>query len=71
MFRIRPGANAHDPFETNPDYCHYDEVHGDYVYYEAWVDKIVQLIEAGTLKPMIWKQAYKRGDTGYKLNDYV
>lgn len=71
MFQVRPTNNAYDPFDTNPDFCHYDEVHGDYVYYDSWVDKIVQLLEAGKLKDMIWRQAYKRGDRSYNLDDYV
>jgi hypothetical protein len=71
IFRIRPDGGGRDPFDTRPEYCHYDEVHDDYVYYEAWVDKLVQLLKAGKMKKVIWKQAHKRGDTHYKVEDYV
>lgn len=71
MFGVRPDKDDQDPFDTNPEYCHYDELHDDYVYYDAWVDKLVQVLTCGKLKPFIWLQAYRRGDRRYKLDDYV
>lgn len=44
LFKIRPRYNSDDPFDTNTKYCHYDEVHEDYVFNENWVDFIVKLI---------------------------
>ena len=32
---------------------------------------MVQLINVGILKSIIWKQAYKKGDTKYEVSDYV
>lgn len=43
LFNVRPSKNAENPFETNTRYCHYDEVHGDYVFNENWVSFIVLL----------------------------
>ena len=45
VFNVRPPKNGDDPFDTNTDYCHYDDAHKDYVYQAAWVDFIVNLIE--------------------------
>lgn len=42
-FRIRPSNNADDKFETNQEYCLYDEAHNDFVYTDKWVDLIVKL----------------------------
>jgi hypothetical protein len=49
VFNVRPKSGAEDPFETNPDYCHYDEAHKDYVYNEKWVDFIVEMIRTNTM----------------------
>ena len=43
LFEIRPKPNAEDPFETNTEFCHYDDSHEDYVYQRSWVDFIVNL----------------------------
>lgn len=43
LFRVRPAENSETPFDTETKYCHYDEVHGDYVYNEDWVCFIVNL----------------------------
>jgi len=41
-YAVRPqGANAH-PERTTPEYCLYDETHEDYVYTQAWVDKLIR-----------------------------
>lgn len=50
IFNIRPAKDAEDPFETNTDYCHYDEAHGDYVYNDEWVKLIVHILQTGALK---------------------
>lgn len=49
IFDIRPAKDSEDPFETNTDYCHYDEAHGDYVYNEDWVKFIVHILQTGAL----------------------
>lgn len=43
LFDIRPGNNSEDPFDTDTKYCHYDEVHEDYIFNENWVSFIVKL----------------------------
>jgi hypothetical protein len=69
-FVIRPdGASRDDPFQTNPKYCHYDEVHDDYVYTQHWVDFLVSMIRADTLKQNEWLRAYKESRT-YDIEKY-
>lgn len=48
-----------DPYNTNIEYCHYDETHNDYVYQESWSDFLVDNIEKGKLTDQIWKANYK------------
>lgn len=43
LFNVRPDKDSKKPFDTNTRYCHYDEVHGDYVFNENWVSFIVLL----------------------------
>lgn len=45
MFSIRPANGAEDPFETNTEFCLYDETHGDYVYEEAWVEFLIHFFQ--------------------------
>ncbi|MQC25336.1 MAG: DUF3644 domain-containing protein [Chloroflexi bacterium] len=40
-FRVRPDANADRPELTDERYCVYDEAHRDYLYTNAWVQKLV------------------------------
>lgn len=49
VFDVRPPRNADDPFDTNTDYCHYDEPHRDYVYNENWVQFIVHVLQSNLL----------------------
>ncbi len=49
IFSIRPAINAEDPFDTNTKYCHYDEVHNDYLYQDTWVEFVVQIFENNKL----------------------
>lgn len=44
-FSVRPIAREDlDPFDTKTEFCHYDELHDDYVYQECWVEFIVNLL---------------------------
>ncbi|MBM7551236.1 DUF3644 domain-containing protein [Thalassobacillus pellis] len=64
IFSVRPNSNSEtDEFETNTSYCHYDEVHGDYVYQDTWVEFIVQLIAMGKMDRETWKLLYRDGGT--------
>ena len=49
VFSIRPHGGADDPFDTNTDYCHYDETHGDYVFSESWADFIIHIYQSKTI----------------------
>lgn len=40
--RVRPAANDPHPERTIDKYCCYDEPHGDYVYTEAFVNKLIR-----------------------------
>lgn len=59
--RIRPASanDITDPFDTNTAYCHYDEVHDDYVYQDAWAELIIKGITEGKLTKDIWKEKFK------------
>jgi hypothetical protein len=39
-YRIRPPSNAADPMQTDAHYCVYDRAHRDYLYTEAWVERL-------------------------------
>ena len=45
LFNIRPIKGAEDPFETQTEFCLYDETHSDYVYQDAWVDFLIHFIQ--------------------------
>lgn len=45
LFQVRPSPGVENPFETNTKYCHYDEVHKDYVFNDDWVHFIVNLFK--------------------------
>ena len=61
IFKVRPykefGEEV-DPFETNTNYCHYDEAHNDYLYQDSWVDFLVANLSTGNLKKEFWKQTF-------------
>ena len=65
VFSVRPPANTDDPFETNTDYCHYDEPHNDYVYNEDWVRFIIHIFQTGLLSKERIKEYY---DSDIKLD---
>ncbi|AYO58118.1 hypothetical protein CO230_08285 [Chryseobacterium sp. 6424] len=67
-FSIRPTAQdegQNDPFDCNTNFCHYDEVHDDYVFQEAWVKFLVENISLEKLTKTVWKGSY---DKKQKLN---
>jgi hypothetical protein len=60
VFSVRPITSENrDPFDTNTLYCHYDEAHDDYVYQEAWVDCIVDLLDTGKMDLEQIKKLYR------------
>ena len=71
IFKVRPDPSYNeDPFKTNPLYCHYDEVHKDYVYYGEWAECIISLIKKDKMKKYMWVQAYKKSRF-YELEKYL
>ncbi|HEY9183693.1 MAG TPA: DUF3644 domain-containing protein [Salegentibacter sp.] len=57
--RAAKGNDIDDPFDTNTNYCHYDEVHNDYVYQDAWAELIIKGIKDGSLTKPDWKAKFK------------
>lgn len=49
VFQVRPAGNTDDPFDTNTNYCHYDETHNDYVYNEEWAEFLIHLLQSDLL----------------------
>ncbi len=71
IFSIRPVKSSRkSPSETNKTYCHYDEVHGDYIYHEPWVDCLCSILDVDKIKQYMWKQACKSGRR-YELDAYI
>jgi hypothetical protein len=60
IFSVRPTKEESqiDPFETNTKYCHYDEVHDDYVYQEDWVRFLTYIISNKLIDRTQWKSNY-------------
>lgn len=72
IFKIRPYkefGNDQDPFETNTKYCHYDEVHKDYLYQEDWVKFLIENLNLGKLNKELWKKNYDEKKT-LDIKDY-
>ena len=69
IFDVRPPGSAPNPDETNTEYCHYDEVHKDYIYQNSWVDFIVKLFEVHRLTKEEIRIAYKAGEK-WDINQY-
>lgn len=57
IFSIRPTKEEGevDLFNTNTHYCHYDEVHDDYVYQDRWVNFLIENISTRKLTRSMWK----------------
>lgn len=70
IFEVRPTNGADDPFETNTQYCIYDEPHNDYVYQDAWVDFLVHFIQTSGLEPKELREMARTGKT-LKISDYA
>ncbi|MDQ2843410.1 MAG: DUF3644 domain-containing protein [Acidobacteriota bacterium] len=57
-FKIRPNSKAADPTKTDARYCVYDRAHRDYLYTDAWVDKLkAELADNPDQKVKSWKSA--------------
>lgn len=49
LFGIRPANGSEDPFDTQAEFCLYDEPHNDYVYQDAWVSFLVHFMQTTEL----------------------
>lgn len=61
IFKIRlfrDFCDDFDPFETNTNYCHYDEVHNDYLYQENWVKFLIHIISNNLITKEMWKENF-------------
>ena len=41
-FKVRPAGNSNRPEQTTDKYCVYDSAHKDYLYTNAWTDKLIR-----------------------------
>lgn len=41
-YEVRPSSKSKKPATTDGRYCVWDEPHGDYLYTDAWVKKLVK-----------------------------
>lgn len=62
LFSIRPPNGADDPFETNTEFCLYDEPHDDYVYQEAWIEYLVHFFQSTDFSPHQLRQMERNGE---------
>ncbi|MDB5986217.1 MAG: hypothetical protein JWR16_1270 [Nevskia sp.] len=63
VFRIRPPNGADDPFETNTEFCLFDETHSDYVYQDAWVEFLVHFLQTSGLTPAQLRLSERSGES--------
>lgn len=62
LFKVRPPNGADDPFDTNVEYCLYDETHDDYVYQDAWVSFLVHFFQTSDFTPKQLRTIDKAGE---------
>lgn len=70
-FKIRPASanDIDDPFDTNTNYCHYDEVHDDYIYQDEWAELIIKCINDETLTKEMWRSKFKKRES-FEISDF-
>lgn len=69
LFGIRPNNNADNPFETNTKYCHYDEVHKDYVFNDNWVLLLTSILKNHQI-PVEWIKDQVKNNIVVSVHDY-
>lgn len=62
LFQIRPLNGADDPFDTNAEFCLYDEPHNDYVYQDAWVHFLIHFMQAGAFDAAALREIERSGE---------
>lgn len=56
-FAVRPKSGDPAPEKTDPRYCVYDDVHEDYLYTDAWVNKLATDLNDAVMFQQITGQA--------------
>lgn len=59
LFKIRPTNGSPAPFETQAEFCHYDEPHDDYVYQNSWVSFLINFLESTEYTASDFRQKLK------------
>ena len=62
IFKIRPQGKADDPFDTNTEFCLYDEPHKDYVYQEDWIKYLVHFFQSSSMTADDIRAKEKQGE---------
>lgn len=61
-YGVRPPMNAPHPERTQSEYCLYDQTHEDYVYTQAWINKLVRdLADAAAYERVVGRPPQQRG----------
>jgi len=69
LFEVRPPNGSDDPFDTETEYCLYDETHTDYVYQDAWGEFLTHFLQTTTFTASELRQKEKNNET-FKIVDY-
>ena len=48
-YSVRPPYGASHPERTKVEFCIYDEVHKDYLYTQAWIERLVEDLSSSAL----------------------
>lgn len=62
LFKIRPDYGSEEPFDTQAEFCLYDEPHNDYVYQDAWVTFLIHFIQTTALETSELRQKERNGE---------
>lgn len=69
LFKVRPANGASDPFDTQAEFCLYDETHGDYVYQDSWVVFLINFLNTNSYEAIELREKLKR-DEYLELTEY-
>lgn len=62
LFSIRPANGSDEPFDTQAEFCLYDEPHNDYVYQDAWVTFLIHFMQTTDLEASDLRQKERNGE---------
>ena len=62
LFGIRPANGSEEPFDTQAEFCLYDETHNDYVYQDAWVIFLIHFIQTTELDASVLRLKERDGE---------